>query len=80
MNCQVGRRDNGGNCPHQSKRVTGRELLAEFENLREGGGNYAAAQTDAYKAALANVVRKSKVLQDQHCNPTIADFSEIVTG
>jgi hypothetical protein len=59
MNCQVGRRDNGGTCPHKSKRLSGEEILAEFEKLRVGSGNYADTKTEKYEAAFANVSRRS---------------------
>ncbi len=60
MNCQVGRRDNRGICPHKSRRMNGEELLLEFEKLRVGWGNIAATQTEIYMAAFANVMRKGK--------------------
>jgi hypothetical protein len=49
MNCQVGRRDNGGVCPHQSRRMDGEELLLEFDKLRVGQRNLhnGACQRDA---------------------------------
>jgi hypothetical protein len=58
MNCQVGRRDNGGVCPHKSKRMTGDEILAEFEKLRVGWGNRGATRSEMYQVALANVSRR----------------------
>jgi len=60
MNCQVGRRDNGGICPHKSRPLAGEELLAEFEKLRVGRGNLAATESETYKAALANVIRRGR--------------------
>jgi hypothetical protein len=62
MNCQVGRRDNGGICPHQSRRLNGEELLLEFEKLRVGQGNIEATQTETYIMAFANVMRKGKAV------------------
>lgn len=62
MNCQVGRRDNQGVCPHQSQRMDGDELLLEFDKLRVGRGNVDATQTETYKAAYANVMRKGKAI------------------
>lgn len=57
MNCQVGRRDNGGVCPHKCKRLPASELLNEFDKLRVGTGDEALTQTEEYKSALANVKR-----------------------
>jgi len=62
MNCQVGRRDNGGVCPHQSRRMDGEELLLEFDKLRVGQGKIEATQTETYITALANVMRKGKAI------------------
>ena len=59
MNCQVGRRDNGGVCPHKRKALTGRELLEEFEKLRVGRGNADAMRSEEYRSALANIMRKA---------------------
>lgn len=59
MNCQVGRRDNGGICPHKRKALTGPELLKEFDKLRVGLGNTEATQSEDYRIALANVMRKA---------------------
>jgi hypothetical protein len=58
MNCQVGRRDNGGVCPHKRKVLTGPELLQEFDKLRVGHGNNEATQSEEYRSALANVMRR----------------------
>jgi hypothetical protein len=60
MNCQVGRRDNGGVCPHQANHLSGTELLAEFDRLRVGWGNVGMTETEEYKAAYANIMRKGK--------------------
>jgi hypothetical protein len=59
MNCQVGRRDNGGVYPHKRKALAGPELLKEFDKLRVGRGNIGATMREEYKAALANVMRKA---------------------
>jgi hypothetical protein len=61
MNCQVGRRDNGGICPHKStsKPLTADQLLNEFEVLRVGSKNYEATKTDAYLTSLARLTRKT---------------------
>ncbi len=59
MNCQVGRRDNGGICPHKRKVLTGPELLKEFDKLRVGRGDNEAARSEEYLTALANVMRKA---------------------
>ena len=59
MNCQVGRRDNGGICPHKRKALTGPELLNEFDKLRVGRGNTEATQNEEYRCALANIMRKA---------------------
>jgi hypothetical protein len=37
MNCNFGRRMNGGICPHAKKPLDAHERLAEFEKLRIGG-------------------------------------------
>jgi len=59
MNCQVGRRDNGGICPHKRKALTGPELLKEFDKLRVGRGNTEAMHNEEYKGALASIMRKA---------------------
>src|SRR5665213_350395 len=59
MNCQVGRRDNGGICPHKRKALTGPELLKEFEKHRGGRGNTEATQSEEYRDAFANIMRKA---------------------
>ena len=59
MNCQVGRRDNGGVCPHQRSVLDAPNLLREFDKLRVGRGNTKATDSEEYKTALANVMRKS---------------------
>lgn len=61
MNCQVGRRDNGGVCPHKRKALAGPELLKEFDKLRVGRGNIGATMGEEYNAALANVMRKANL-------------------
>ncbi len=58
MNCQVGRRDNGGICPHREPVLTSKEKLEKFEVLRVGGGNIKLTLTPEYQAALAAVKRK----------------------
>ena len=60
MNCQVGRRDNGGVCPHQTKRLTASALLNEFDKLRVGSSGQTLTQGEEYKSALANVRRVSR--------------------
>ena len=60
MNCQVGRRDNGGYCPHKKSSLNIDELVLEFEKLRVGHGNHAATGTVEYRSALSKVMRKSK--------------------
>ncbi len=59
MNCQVGRRDNGGVCPHKRPVLGGRELMMELDKLRVGSGKTEATTSKEYKAALANVMRKA---------------------
>jgi hypothetical protein len=59
MNCQVGRRDNGGVCPHKRPVLGGPELIREFDKLRVGSGKTEATKNPEYKAALANVMRKT---------------------
>ena len=58
MNCQVGRRDNGGVCPHKQRVLNGPLLLQEFNKLRVGWGNTQATESEDYKAALATVMRQ----------------------
>ena len=58
MNCQVGRRDNGGVCPHKKAALTTQERLEKFEVLRVGGGHYELTNTTEYQAALLAVKRK----------------------
>jgi hypothetical protein len=72
MNCQVGRRDNGGVCPHESQPLAGEELLAEFEKLRVGWGNLAATESETYKTALANVIRRARA------SPSPSDLISLV--
>lgn len=65
MNCQVGRRDNGGECPHQKPAPTTTEILAAFERLRVGSNCRAEdTQTAAYLSALACVRRKASSKTD----------------
>jgi hypothetical protein len=59
MNCQVGRRDNGGLCPHKSPCATPDELVEAFGHLRVGKGNHAETLTEEYKAALKCVSRRT---------------------
>ena len=59
MNCQVGRRDNGGVCPHQKPCLDPEDLLKEFDNLRVGSGNHTGTLTVEYQTALARVMRKT---------------------
>jgi len=59
MNCQVGRRDNGGVCPHIRPPATPDELIEAFEHLRVGSGNHAETRTDKYQAALRRVSRST---------------------
>jgi len=59
MNCQVGRRDNAGICPHVKKPLSGPELLDEFEKLRVGLGNDVQMESEECKSALANVMRRA---------------------
>ena len=58
MNCQVGRRDNGGVCPHKRAALTTQERLEKFEVLRVGWRHFELTQTPEYQAALAAVKRK----------------------
>ncbi len=60
MNCQVGRRDNVGVCPHQKKPLNGQELLGEFDKLRVGRGSSEGTESKEYKSALANIMRRAK--------------------
>jgi hypothetical protein len=59
MNCQIGRRDNRGVCPHQSPALGHEDLLKAFDVLRVGSGNHAGTLTAEYKTALESVARKS---------------------
>jgi hypothetical protein len=58
MNCQVGRRDNGGQCPHKSYAPQADELLKLFDALRVGKGNWEMTRTESYKKAWMAVQRK----------------------
>jgi hypothetical protein len=71
MNCQVGRRDNGGVCPHKRKPLSADELLNEFDNLlRVGSGNFELTQTDVYRATLARVMRKTAASSPENSPPS----------
>jgi hypothetical protein len=64
MNCQVGRRDNAGECPCQKKVEAGEtveHLLQAFDRLRVGHGKHESTQTAEYRAALQTVMRKGTV-------------------
>lgn len=60
MNCQVGRRDNAGVCPHVKKPLSGYGLLSEFDKLRVGINNNGETENDEYKRALTNITRRAK--------------------
>ena len=56
--CNIGRRDNMGNCPHKTPAPTPEQFLKLFDALRVGTGNWAATQSTEYQAALQAVQRK----------------------
>jgi hypothetical protein len=58
MNCQVGRRDNSGVCPHKGAALTPQERLEKFEVLRVGEGHFERTLAPEYQAALEAVKRK----------------------
>ena len=70
MNCQVGRRDNGGVCPHQTGRITANELLVAFTALRVGDGNTSLTESDEYRTAYGKVMRRGHTVRS--INMTVA--------
>ena len=59
MNCQFGRRDNGGVCPHKKPAPSVTDMLSAFESLRVGSNcSEDLTQSESYKSALAIVRRK----------------------
>jgi hypothetical protein len=59
MNCQVGKRDNCGICPHKQPAPTIPEILSEFEFLRVGSNcSSDIIATESYKCSLARVRRR----------------------
>jgi hypothetical protein len=67
MNCQVGKRDNFGICPHKlagQKGPSADELLAEFEKLRIGSGHSESDLTVEYYDALRKLKRRTEAKKD----------------
>jgi hypothetical protein len=63
MNCQQGKRDNGGHCPHERPAPTIAEMLDEFEKLRVGSScGSKITSTEGYQVSLARVRRKISTL------------------
>jgi hypothetical protein len=58
MNCQVGKRDNMGHCPHEVPAPTPEEFLGLFDALRVGASDWGGTETEAYKAAWQAIQRK----------------------
>ena len=60
MNCQVGRRDNNGVCPHVTKPLSALERLAELQKLRTGSLRSLTKDKGEIEAALTRIRRKAQ--------------------